>query len=331
MIDASDQHILKNYIVDHGLASSPEKLEIEYLGGGVSNIVARIRSDQGVFVLKQALAKLKVKVEWLSDVERALVEKKVLQFLPQVIPGKTPRLIFDDPDNFLFIMESAPEGSLNWKQLLMQGDCDSEVAIQVGGFISEVHDKTKFNAEIALMFEERKYFHQLRIAPFFAYLVSSYPNLEKQINEHIEETWARRECLVLGDYSPKNILVYQDKIIPIDFEVAHYGDPSFDLGFLWTHLVLKGVHFSDIRFIDLIQDTWKGYRTKAMDLAIIEERGIRQLGFLLLARMDGKSPVEYYNSEEKKEIIRRLGQNIIINRPSQIAEVSDLVLQEIQK
>jgi tRNA A-37 threonylcarbamoyl transferase component Bud32 len=305
-------------------------MEVEYLGGGVSNIVARIKSDLGVYVLKQALPRLKVKVEWLSDVERAHVEKKVLELLPTIVPGQTPALVFDDPDNFLFMMESAPDGAMNWKQLLMKGECDNRVASQAGQFLGEVHAKTKGVKEIATLFDERKYFHQLRIDPFFFYLMSTYPEIGSLIQAHIAGTWSRRECLVFGDYSPKNILVFNDRIMPIDFEVAHYGDPSFDLGFLWAHLVLKAIHFSDYRYVELLDYSLKGYQMTITPEVGFEERAVQQLGYLLLARMDGKSPVDYFNSQEKKDIVRKMGKTIIMNGSLKLKEVSELVSQVIQ-
>jgi len=42
---------------------------------------------------------------------------------------------------------------------------------------------------------------------------------------------AHRICLVLADFSPKNILITDQGIHLVDFETAHYGDPAFDLGF----------------------------------------------------------------------------------------------------
>jgi 5-methylthioribose kinase len=329
MINIGDIDILKQYMVDKGFAENLAGVYVEYLGGGVSNIVAGIKCDAGNFVMKQALAKLKVKAEWLSDVERAHVEKLVLEILPSIVPGKSPKLVFEDPANFLFMMESAPEGAVTWKQMLLHGECDTGIALQAGEFLGEVHAKTSSLANIASIFDERKYFHQLRIDPFFSYLVLAYPSMRSSINAHIEETWSRRECLVFGDYSPKNILVYQNSIIPIDFEVAHYGDPSFDIGFLWAHLVLKAVYLSDDRYLELLRQTWVGYQSKT-GKSNVEARSIRQLGFLLLARMDGKSPVEYITSDIQKEKIRMIGKAIIQNKPCEISEVLDLIKEDVK-
>ena len=51
-----------------------------------------------------------------------------------------------------------------------------------------------------------------------------------------------RGAIAAGVIDPKNILVAGDHIFIIDFEISHYGDPSFDPAFLICHLVLKAFH-----------------------------------------------------------------------------------------
>ncbi len=45
-----------------------------------------------------------------------------------------------------------------------------------------------------------------------------------------------------GDYSPKNILIHKDRLVLLDHEVIHFGDPAFDLGFSMTHFLSKAHH-----------------------------------------------------------------------------------------
>jgi DNA-binding helix-hairpin-helix protein with protein kinase domain len=48
---------------------------------------------------------------------------------------------------------------------------------------------------------------------------------------------------------------------------------------------------------------------------------IEHLACLLLARIDGKSPVEYITDPDEKETIRRMARNFILRPPRSIAEV----------
>src|SRR5690606_9548350 len=114
------------------------------------------------------------------------------------------------------------------------------------------------------LFGNKKFYHQLRIEPFFDFLKASHPLLQKEIDAHIEQSLARECSLVMGDYSPKNILVHDEDVTIIDFEVVHYGDTSFDLGFLTAHLLLKAIIGGEYRqsYQRVLRQCMEGYFTK---------------------------------------------------------------------
>ena len=64
-----------------------------------------------------------------------------------------------------------------------------------------------------------------------------------------------------GDYSPKNILLYRDRLVLLDHEVIHFGDPAFDVGFSLTHLLSKALHvaFRRREFLDAAQSYVRTY------------------------------------------------------------------------
>ena len=92
---------------------------------------------------------------------------------------------------------------------------------------------------------------------------------------------------MLGDWSPKNLLVYPDSVLALDFEVAHCGDPAFDVAFLLSHLVMKSVHLPQhqLQLRQAADAFLAGYGAIPPDAHVTAE-----LGCLLLARVDGKSP-----------------------------------------
>lgn len=334
MLDVGNYKLLTEYLVERGIAGEPASLLIEALPGGVSNTVLKITCDKGRFVLKQALARLKVSSEWTADVERANVEKKALKFLPQLIPGFTPALVYEDEQNCLFAMECAPEGSVTWKSKLLAGEGDPGIARQVGAVLARIHQGShdlevgsEDSGVVRALFGDRKFFHQLRIAPFFEFLKEKYPSLQQAIDAHIAASLGRELSLVLGDYSPKNILVHGQNIIAIDFEVIHYGDPSFDLGFLSTHLFLKSVRDPTKRdlYFELLRETMTAYFSQIhfIDRKALEMFAVQQLAWILLARMDGKSPAEYITDEKKKQFIRLSAREILDRRMATYEEVID--------
>ena len=115
-------------------------------------------------------------------------------------------------------------------------------------------------------------------------------------------------ALVHGDFSPKNILISDTKVVIIDWEVAWFGDPAFDAAFLLSHLYLKAFYHrrrfgGDIRLAQTARGAYlEGLRDKGA--APLAGRVARLLLMLLLARIDGKSPVEYITEDEDKARLR---------------------------
>jgi 5-methylthioribose kinase len=110
-----------------------------------------------------------------------------------------------------------------------------------------------------------------------------------------------RLCLVHGDFSPKNVLADGARVSVLDWEVAHYGDPVFDVAFLQAHLLLKAVHRpeSSRAYRELADTFLRRYDAAVPDpLRRPDDYLAGQVGCLLLARVDGKSPAEYLTGVE---------------------------------
>ena len=147
-----------------------------------------------------------------------------------------------------------------------------------------------------------------------------YPELRTHFEELIAICRTRRVSLVHGDWSPKNILVVDGRPIAIDFEVMHFGDPSFDAAFLLNHLLLKT--FYGIRDAPLLARAfWDALIPELPLTTWFEQATIAHLGGLLLARMDGKSPAEYITDEGLKARIREFARELIVAPPPTVEQV----------
>jgi 5-methylthioribose kinase len=308
-----------DYLAQRGL--DPIVNSISELAGGVSNTVLLVEHPSCNFVLKQALPQLRVEQEWFCDIRRIFVEADALRAVAPMLPeGTVPRVLFEDRDNFLFAMTAADAGSATWKSHLLASECDERVAEAVGRTLGTIVRRSWHSEQMATQFADIGYFHDLRLDPYYTRLSMLYPELRPWMERLIESCRTRRVSLVHGDWSPKNILVKDGRAMAIDFEVMHFGDPSFDAAFLLNHLLLKTFHGIEGAH-SLAGVFWRTLVAEMPPAPWFEEAVIAQLGGLLLARIDGKSPAEYIRDPELKDRIRTFARTLIVTPPMTVAEV----------
>ena len=292
------------------------------LRGGVASDVFLIQDGDRQFVAKQALPRMKVQDLWEVDVSRNRTEYEYLSYVGRILPGSVPA-VFDLGDGY-FTMEYLDEGFRNWKQMLLAGDCRIQHAAQAGTTLGIIHRMSAGDMELERRFDTTKTFHQCRTDPYLLTTGLRHPELKEYFENEALRLEGTRECLVHGDYSPKNILVADDRQVLLDCEVAWYGDAAFDLAFLLSHLLLKSLYHTpdNVGLYSLVEQVIRSYymernlpHDKREDF---EHRVARLLPLLLLARIDGKSPAEYICSEEKKEFVRRFVTSVLPIRDSAI-------------
>jgi 5-methylthioribose kinase len=306
-----DEHNTIAYLERRGVHAS----HVQALSGGVSNIVLRVTTADGAFVLKQSRPQLRTRDAWFSDLERIYREQEVMQALADVLPDETvPRVLFADRDNFVFAMSSAPPSRV-WKDMLLAGDIDPAMGERSGRILGRMHEVSARHPDRFAAFVDRVVFTQLRIDPFYRRIQERRPEVAAAVKPLLGDMLTRREALCHGDYTPKNMLVHERGFTLVDYETAHLGDPTMDLGLFLTHLLLKSVRRPDQRrqFFDLIRAFWQAYRaeTTFRPHAELERRGAAHWGACLLARIDGTSPVDYLPEEPKRDLVRRLGRAIL--------------------
>jgi aminoglycoside phosphotransferase (APT) family kinase protein len=268
---------------------------VKVLSGGVSGDV--VLMDDGR-VRKQFLPKLKVPMEWLSDPRRVFREIDSLRAWGRIAGADiVPQILSVEPESFAYTMTYA-EGP-SWKDQLLGGEVRCSIARELGRRLALIHRKPDAEAARALM--GQGFFYELRVDPYYETVRKRHPDLP------IRTDFAR-VTLVHGDYSPKNILVHKDGLWVLDHEVAHWGDPAFDLAFMLNHLLVKAFIFADSRYRDAARAFLDAYGPDAT----LEAWTMYHVAVLMLARVDGKSPLAYL-TEEQRTRLRAHSRNRILD------------------
>lgn len=302
---------------------SAERPRAQRLSGGVSNRTVLVERDAGPdLVLKQALAKLRVAVDWFSDPVRIHREALGLRHLERLAPpGTITPFVFEDREHHILAMRAVPQPHDNLKMLLLTATPSAEVMLdyarQFGLLLGAIHGRSNAERrELSTLFDDRSFFESLRLEPYYLYSATIEPRAAPFLRDLVETTRQRRLALVHGDYSPKNVLVYRGNLILLDHEVIHWGDPAFDLGFALSHLLSKARHRSNrsADFVGMAHEFWAAYRQSlgtAPWEADLEPWAVRHTLACLLARVVGRSPLEYLDSAARERqrlaVLRVLG------------------------
>jgi hypothetical protein len=310
-IDIEKHAQLIAYLKASGRIAAGEAVVCRTLAGGVSNRTVLVDlPGGGAWVLKQALARLRVKEQWLSDPARIRREADGLRWLGLLAPpGAITPLVFEDPAENLLAMQAVPEPHENYKSLLLDGRLPRaavmDFAAQFGRLLGAIQRSAdSAGPDIAKDFDDRSFFVSLRLDPYYRITADREPASARFYVDLIDATLARRFTLVHGDYSPKNVLVRHHKLVLLDHEVIHFGDGAFDAGFALTHLLCKAHHVTarlpDYRAAALL--FWQTYQREVSALRWnrdLEAFCIRHALGCLLARVLGKSPLEYLSPGQR--------------------------------
>jgi aminoglycoside phosphotransferase (APT) family kinase protein len=298
------------------LARPDDRLSGEALSGGVSSDIWRVDAPGGPFCVKRALAKLKVRADWRAPTDRNAYEAAYLEVATRIAPGSVPELLHRDRFAEALVMRFLdPASHPLWKGELRDGRADPSFAEAVGERLAGIHRATARDAEVAGRFPSDAIFHHIRLEPYLLATARSHTDLGRQLVQLARRTAMTRLALVHGDVSPKNILVGPKGPVFLDAECAWFGDPAFDLAFCLNHLLLKCLWSPPAAgaFLDCFDALAESYLAGAVwePRAGLEARVATLLPGLFLARIDGKSPVEYVTAEEQKMMVRHVARRFI--------------------
>jgi aminoglycoside phosphotransferase (APT) family kinase protein len=316
---------LTRYLQTSGWLAPEESLRrFRVLAGGVSNktVLAGIPGD-GDWVIKQCLSRLRVRVDWFTSPERIHREAEALRVLPALLgEDVTPRLIFEDRSHHILAMTAVPQPHENWKQRLLAGHLQPDHVRQFGHILASLHSRSAERiAEYEPAFADRRFYESLRLEAYYQFAGQTTPESAPFYARLIDETRAQHRSLVHGDYSPKNVLIREGRLILLDHEVMHIGDPAFDIGFAMTHLLSKAHHLPALRqqFLEAAASFWNTYLQDSSPQISASEgfagRAARHIAACLLARVDGRSPLEYLSTAERDRQ-RAMALSLMRSQPS---------------
>jgi hypothetical protein len=322
MLELSEQNAI-DYLRQAGRVSDGEIL-VKSLSGGIANTVLQVfdTSTLACFILKQPLPRFQTAADWQVDIARIVVERDCAQLLENLLPaGSVPHVLWFDAPNHILTLAAASPDAVVWKKDLLAGHVSLDAATQAGMLLAIMHSSTTNDPALLARYGDPAFFIQQRIDPYLRTAAEKNPDHAATLDAIAAKLLATQRCLIHGDFSPKNILLiphpadlasqieslkgpptpavpfHLSHLMLLDFEVAFYGHPAFDVATLINHFLLKGFyHEKNWRpFMLLADNFWQTYKTTAdPDLARDASHFAGPLlGALLLARIDGKSPVEY--------------------------------------
>jgi 5-methylthioribose kinase len=302
------------------IVSADQPIRLTPLTGGVSSDIYRVDLPSGVVCVKRALPQLKVSAEWMVPVERNRYEVDWIREAARVVPHAVPDLLGEDREAGAFAMAwLPPERYPTWKSLLAEGAGTRLMARHVGDVLGRIHAATADRADVAARFATDALFHAIRLDPYLVTAARMNPSHAAHLHALVAVTARTKRVLVHGDFSPKNILIGPQGPVILDAECAWFGDPAFDIAFVVNHLLLKSAWRPPWRaqYAAMATDLLSAYRTHAAwePWEALDARTAALLPGLLLARVDGKSPVEYVTDDDTRDAIRRFAKQYL-ERPA---------------
>lgn len=326
MEGAADTEIaarVRALVRDLGIGPAAAVGAVVPLTGGVASDIARVWVGDRTFCAKFALARLRVAADWQAPVHRSRAEYAWLATAGRIVPGAVPGVIGYSDRLQGFLMEDvAGPGVFQWKAGLLSGRSDGAEAAAVARALVAIHA-----AGAAPDFDRRDFdnaadFRALRTDPYLRATADVHPDLAPRLLTLADAIDAAADTLVHGDVSPKNILIRAGGPVLLDAECATMGDAAFDVAFCLNHLALKALHLPG-RAAPLwaaMAAFHTSYRAGVTweSPATLEARVAGLLPALMLARIDGKSPVEYLDAGTQGRV-RRIARALVATPPATIA------------
>jgi 5-methylthioribose kinase len=310
------------------LLADGQTFSAQTLAGGVSSDVWRVKiADGREMVIKRALPRLRVEADWRAPAERASTEADWFRQVAEFDPRLVPEVLGEDRAHHIFAMEYLPpETHKLWKAELAAGHVDAAFAARVGETLAHIHAATANREDVMHDFAHDTQFHALRLEPYLLHTAKAHADVASRIRALADGVSKARIALMQGDISPKNILIGPDGPVFLDAETACYGDPAFDLAFCANHLLLKCVWHKKFKkdYLQSFRALTDAYLENVTweEPDDIEARTAALLPALLLARIDGKSPVEYLTTEKDKTFVRETAKRMFASKHSTLADIA---------
>jgi 5-methylthioribose kinase len=254
-----DEVSLPAYLRSLGLLGRNESARVEPAGDGNINWVRRVRAGGRSFIVKQARPALERFPQYRASTIRIVCESRWLETVrPLDRDGVCPGVVaFDDAARTLVLEDLGDAPRLDSVLARPAGDSHAAAA-RLAGFLGAVHAATAGDQSLAPRFPngemQRLHGDHVFALPFRE---NDFP-LAPPVRARAEEIWRKgdvaahaaeayrrylepRGALVHGDVQAGNVLLAPRGAVLLDAEIAHVGDPAFDLGMLFAHCWLPAV------------------------------------------------------------------------------------------
>lgn len=305
------------WAVAHDLIPADTDVEAVELTGGVSAsvIALRVPATGQALVVKQALARLRVRDEWLATQERTETEADAMALCAGLTPGAVPAVLATDPERHVLAMQLL-DGCANWQAEIAEGRVHPEVGVWAGATLGTWHAQTAGRADVEARYGDLESFEEQRLRPFHETVMERLPDLADAIAVRAHALRHERTCLVHGDYAMKNMLVGgASGPWVLDFEVAHLGNPLFDLGFFLSFVVLSAIRWEPLAGeLRVLEERFTSAYCDALRPGAAPDRNdiVAHTACLILARTDGKSPAQFLD-ERSRERARAIGRAMLLH------------------
>ena len=243
-------------VLPHG-----DSIRVEELGGGVSNVVLAVSWKTAASSSSRRFRGSASRTSGLPSGSARSTRRARCSWRTRSRLDASRLSSTSTRDLCTLTMTAAPSGWATWKERLLTADADAAVARSARGDprrLARRHVPERASSRES--FGDQEVFDQLRVDPYYRTVARRRPELAEAVGAYVRRMGATRACIVHGDYSPKNVLV-GDGLWVIDFEVAHFGDPGFDVAFMLNHLLLKRLHLGGraARSRSCARGFWEGY------------------------------------------------------------------------
>lgn len=323
-------------LAELGLIEAGAVLSVQPLSGGVASDIAKVTTFGGAgsetsYCVKFALPKLRVKADWFAPVERNFAEYSWLKTVAAIAPEASIDLYGHSAHHNGFVM-SYLEGDDTYllKSVLLAGGGQAEQAEAIGQLLGKIHAHTSTTSFSRDGFYNQDDFYAIRIEPYLVHTARSYPEHSAAFQRMADQLYEAEAVLIHGDVSPKNILFCVDRPYMLDAECATMGDACFDVAFCLNHFILKALHVPGClqRYLSFCPAFWAAYSGHVCWEAaeVLERRLLTLLPMMMLARVDGKSPVDYLSAAEQARV-----RQIALHFLAAPARSLDLFIQTIER
>ena len=290
------------------------------LTGGVSSDIWRIDTARGPVCAKRALPKLRVAADWQAPIERNLYEARWMQVANAARARLRAEVLGQHPRLGVLVMELPAATHALWKQQLRDG-------------LADVPPRARSAARWRASMPIRRARPSWRRVRQRRDLLRHPPGaLPAGHGDSATPTWpvalqalvgrrrrSRARWCTATSARRTSWSVHTGRCFWMP-NARVWGDPAFDLAFCLNHLLLKclwspAAARAFLRCFDALAAGLSGRRGLGAGRTRWSVAPRALLPGLLLARVDGKSPVEYLTEDAQRDTVRRVARALLIASP----------------